>query len=194
MKTKIDKVTLKSSLTVSFFILVFNLLFSTLGIVFIWSWLLPKVCVFVPELETYLEFLDDAGRTNINNIVYLVSACLAMLPSAILAYRISKKRKKEFIKHSKARISYTGGLKYHIQEYGFSDAVCMLAIIGVLTLCYIFAGNTWIIRNIPMIFYPLSTLGIILGVLLVVVLTGISMLGGIFFAQRRWRAEHFFEE
>ena len=194
MKTKISKYALQSSLILSFFIFLFNLLFSVLIMLVIWYWGFPKVCVIAPKFEHYLEFLDDAGMTNINNIVYLVSTCLAMLPSAILAYRISKKRKKEFIKYSKARISYSDGLKYHIQEYGFSDAVCMLAIIGVLTLCYIFAGNTWIIRNIPMIFYPFSILGILIGFVLVIALTGISMLGGIFFAQRRWRAEHFFEE
>lgn len=194
MKIKIGKDDLKSSLILSFFIFLFDLLFSVLGMLFIWSWLFPKVCVFVPEFETYLEFLDEAEMAKINNIVYLVSTCLAMLPSAIFAYRISKKRKKKFIQYSKARISYADGLKYYTQEYAFSDAVCMFAIILLLALCYIFAGNTWIIRNIPMIFYPFSTLGVLLGFILLMLVTSASMLGGVFFAQRRWRAEHFFEE
>ncbi len=194
MKTKFSKDALQSSLILSFFIFLFNLLFSALIMLVIWYWVFPKVCVIAPKFEHYLEFLDDAGMTKISNIIHLISTCLAMFPSAILAYRISKKRKKEFIKYSKARISYSDGLKYYISEYAFSDAVSMFALIVILTFGYMITGNSWIIRNIPMIFYPFSILGILIGFVLVIALTGISMLGGIFFAQRRWRAEHFFEE
>ena len=101
MKTKIDKDTLKSSIAVAAIMLLFNLIFSFLGMILILYWLLPNLCSVLPSLENYFNFLDDAGMERMNDIIYFISSCIAIFPGAIFSYRLSKKRKKEFLKHSK---------------------------------------------------------------------------------------------
>ena len=197
MKTKIDKDTLKSSIAVSAIMLLFNLIFSFLGMILIWYWLLPNLCSVLPSLENYFNFLDDAGMERMNNIIYFISSCIAIFPSAVFSYRLSKKRKKEFLKHSKGRISYPDGIKYHIREYGLTDALCMSVIIVIFGSLRLMAGNAGIVKVCPIAFNTFNTfniLGFVLGLLLTLVLAGLSILFGIFFSQRRWRAEYFFEE
>ena len=197
MKTKINKDTLKSSIAVSAIMLLFNLIFSFLGMILISYWLLPNLCGVLPSLENYFNFLDDAGMERMNDIIYFISSCIAIFPGAIFAYRLSKKRKKEFLKHSKGRISYLDGINYHIREYGLTDVLCMSVIIVIFGSLRLMAGNAGIVKVFPIAFNTFNTfniLGFILGLLLTVVLAGLSMLCGIFFSQRRWRAEYFFEE
>ena len=136
MKTKTNKEGLKSSIVTCFFILLFNFLFSIVAFLLFWYWMIPNISTIVPALKTYLESLSDEFLPIVYDIVYSISACIAIFPSAIFAYRISKKRKKEFLAYSKGRISYLDGIKYYIARYGVYDIICTLVLIILLAFIY----------------------------------------------------------
>lgn len=194
MKAKTNKEGLKSSIVTCFFILLFNFLFSIVAFLLFWYWMIPNISTIVPALKTYLESLSDEFLPIAYDIVYSISACIAIFPSAIFAYRISKKRKKEFLAYSKGRISYLDGIKYYIARYGVYDIICTLVLIILLAFIYMIAGDVFIVRFFPLAFCMFSRLGIIFGFIVSLILTTLSMFCGIFFSQKKWRAEYFISE
>ena len=194
MKIKINKELLKSSVLTCFFVVLFNFFFSIIAFLLIWYWVIPNISTIVPVLKKYLESLSDEFLPIAYDIVYAISACIAIFPSAISAYRMSKKRKKEFLAYSKGCISYIDGIKYHIAQYGVYDIICTSALIILLTFIYMIAGDVFIVRFFPLVFCMFSRLGIILGFIVSFIFTALSMFCGIFFSQKKWRAEYFISE
>ena len=186
--------TIKGSLKTCFFVLLFNFLFSMVAFFLIWYWAIPNVCIIVPALETQLESLDDTKLALCTDIVSAIGACLAIFPTGTFAYRISKQKKKDFFAYSKGRISYTDGIKFHFRKYGSSDILCLSCVIVLLTLLYAFVGDIVVIRVFPVAFWMFEYLGVLLGCLATIVFTGLSMLYGVFSAQKKWRAEYFIGE
>lgn len=194
MKTKITAKGIKSSIIVCFFMLLFNFLFSMLAFLLIFYWAIPNLSTIFPTLKAYFESLDEEIMPVVYDIVYLISACIAVFPGTTLAYRIAKTRKKEFLAYSKGRISYADGIRYHLAEYGACDILCTSCIIILLAITYMLAGDVFIVRFFPLAFNLFKSLGIVLGFLVTAILTGLSMLCGVLFSQKKWRARYFLGE
>ena len=194
MKLKPDKRKLKNSIVVCLFMLLFNFLFSSLCYLLIWYWAIPNISTVLPIFKKWIESLGDDVLPFAYDFLYAVSACIAVFPSAVLAYGLSKTRRKEFIAYSKARISYLDGIKYHGIEYGLYDLACSFGLVMVLAIVYAFAGDVFIVKCFPIALTMFQSLGSILGTMVTVILTGVAMLAGIFFSQKKWRAEYFINE
>lgn len=191
MKIKINKESLKSSFTICFFTLLFNFVFWYFSFFIIWYWAIPNICTIVPIFKTHLESLSDEILPVAYNIVYSIGSVISIFPSTILAYRISKKRKKDFLSQTKGRISYVDGINYHFTKHGLSDLIFSSITIILPTLIYIIASKSPLIRFFPTAFYMLNSLGVIFGFLVTTLLTALAMFCGIFFSQKKWRAEYF---
>lgn len=178
----------------AFFVVLFNFLFSTLCFFLLWYWLVPKAFPFFPRFALYLQNLDDDSLLKAYDIFYTVGSLLAIFPSAVVAYRLSKQRKKEFLKYSGGRISYGAGLQYHLTEYGASDGIAIAAVTLLFAILTALMGNGFIARIFPLALYMCRFLGVLLGFFVTAVLTLGSAFGGVFFAQKKWRAEHFVGE
>ena len=194
MKTKISIDSLKSSIIVCFFMVLFNFLFSMTVFLLIWYWAMPNISFLIPPLNTCLESLGDETLPIAYDILYAVSSLIAVFFSTTLAFRISKKRKKEFLAHSKGRISYIEGIKYHIRQYGAYDLAIISAVALILTIIYVAAGDVFIVRAFPIVFTMVQALGGILGVIVSMTFICLSIIVAIFFAQKKWRAEYFLNE
>ena len=194
MKSKLDKRKLKNSIVVCLLMLLFHFLFSSLCYLLIWYWAIPNLCTVFPIFKQWIESLGNDALPVAYDVLYAVSACIAVFPGAVLAYGLSKKRRKEFIAYSKARISYWDGIKYHGMEYGRYDLACSFGLVMILAIVYLIAGDVFIVRCFPIAFTMFQSLGIILGTIVAVLLTGAAMLAGIFFSQKKWRAEYFVNE
>lgn len=194
MKTKIRIDSLKSSIIVCFFMVLFNFLFSMTVFLLIWYWAMPNISFLIPPLKTWLESLGDETLPIAYDILYAVSSLIAVFFSTTLAFRISKKRKKEFLAHSKGRISYIEGIKYHIRQYGAYDLAIISAVVLILTIIYVAAGDVFIVRAFPIVFTMVQALGGIIGFIVAMILICASMIAAIFFSQKKWRAEYFLNE
>ena len=194
MKTKISIDSLKSSIIVCFFMVLFNFLFSMTVFLLIWYWAMPNISFLIPPLNTWLESLGDEALPIAYDILYAVSSLIAVFFSTTLAFRISIKRKKEFLAHSKGRISYIEGIKYHIRQYGAYDLAIISAVALILTIIYVAAGDVFIVRAFPIVFTMVQALGGILGVIVSMTFICLSIIVAIFFAQKKWRAEYFLNE
>ena len=172
----------------------FNFLFSMTVFLLIWYWAMPNISFLIPPLKTWLESLGDETLPIAYDILYAVSSLIAVFFSTTLAFRISKKRKKEFLAHSKGRISYIEGIKYHIRQYGAYDLAIISAVALILTIIYVAAGDVFIVRAFPIVFTMVQALGGILGVIVSMTFICLSIIVAIFFAQKKWRAEYFLNE
>ena len=190
MKLKISKENLKSSVITSVIMLLFSFAFLYVIFFLSWYWIMPKLCVIIPALKTYIESLNDSALPKAYNVVLSISSCISLFVSTTLAYSVSKQRKKNFLTHSKGLISYSDGIKYHIVEYGFSDLICMSAAI-IASLIFYFTNGTGFF---PTAFYMFKNFGVVLGLIATAILTVASMICGIFFSQRRWKVQYFIDE
>ena len=194
MKTKISIDKIKKSIIFCLFVVLFNFIFSIAVFLLIWYWLIPNVSVVIPPLKVWLQSLDDDVLPIAYDIVYAVSSLFAIFPGSTLALRISKKRKKDFLAHSKGRISYIEGIKYHIRQYCAYDLAIISAVVLILTIIYVAAGDVFIVRAFPIVFTMVQALGGILGVIVSMTFICLSIIVAIFFAQKKWRAEYFLNE
>lgn len=194
MKATINKEKLKSSLLLCVFLLFFNILFSTAIFLLIWYWAIPNICIMFSTFKTHLESLSIESAAVVKDTFFCIGAYIAIFPSAIIACRLSKKRKKEFFDYSKGRSSYIDGLKYYIARYGIYDTVCISITIVLSVILYAFAGNMLVAKFFPTAYYMFEKLGLILGLVVMLLSTNLSMLCGVFFSQKKWRAEYFFGE
>ena len=103
-------------------------------------------------------------------------------------------RKKDFLAHSKGKISYIDGIKYHFVEYGFLDLFYGLGMVIVLAIIYSIAGDIFVVRVFPIAFTMFRSFGMVAGPIVAIISVCISMLSGIFFSQKKWRAEYFINE
>ena len=190
MNLKITKEALKSSVITSAIIILLGFAFLYVIFFLLWYWIMPKLCVIIPTLKTYIESLNDSALPEAYNIVLSISSCISLFISTTLAYSVSKQRKKKFLTYSKGLISYSDGIKYHIDEYALSDSICMSAIIIASLILYLTNSTGFF----PAAFYMFKNFGIVLGLIATAILTIASMICGIFFSQRRWKVQYFIDE
>ena len=104
-----------------------------------------------------------------------------------------QKEKKDFFAYSKGRISYADGIKYHVATYGAYDFASVGIMTLLLAILFALAGESFIVRAFPVLFTMLNALGVV-GLLVAALLIGAAMIMGIFFSQKKWRAEYFMNE
>ena len=190
MNLKISKENLKSSVITSIIMLLLGFVFLYVIFFLVWYWIMPKLCVIIPPLKTYIESLNDSALPKAYSLVLSISSCISLFISMPIAYSSSKQRKKKFLTYSKGLTSYSEGIKYHIVEHGLSDLICMCVVI-VASLILYFTKDTGFF---PMAFYMFKNFGVAFGLILTALLTVASMLCGIFFSQRRWKVQFFLDE
>ena len=190
MNTKLSKEKLKSSIITSLLTVLLSFIFLYVAFFLIWYWIMPKLCVIIPPLKTYIESLNDSALPDAYNIVLSISSCIAIFPGAIISHSVSKKRKKEFLAYSNGRISYVNGIKFHIAEYGLSDIISISLIIIVSVILFLVNGTGFF----PIAFYMLKNLGVVLGLIVTILWVTLSIFFGIFFSQKKWKVQHFIDE
>ena len=205
MKNKINAVKLGNSLLFAFLTLVFNLLLSILLYVLIWYWLLPNLGFFIPSLLPFLEATYENSVPTPHHFLNNVCSVITILPSAILACRLLKKRKKAFCQYDKCMLSYKAGLLDYWQNYGLSDAIVFSVATIALVLMYATSENllTVVFRTpdgvsyislFPLAFTLFKLTGAFFGGLILLIMLAFAALGGVFFAQKKWRADYFIGE
>ena len=193
MKRKTAKDKLKASFAMAFRAVLFNYLLTAVFFFLLWYWLIPKFFPFFPHFAKYLQNLDDDGLLVAYDIFNVIGSVLSIFPGMIAAYRLSGKRKKDFLRASNGRISYAEGMRYHLTEYGTSDFIALAVVVSVFALLAVVL-NGGVGKLFPLAFYLCRSLGGLLGWIAAVVLSLGSAFIGIFSAQRTWRAEHFIGE
>ena len=189
MKTKI-----KNSISTMFLIILFNLVLTTVFFFLLWYWVTPKLYPLIPGLSTYLQGLDDENLLIAYEIYYTIGSALAIFPSTVLAYRMSKKRRKKFIEYSGGLISYGDGIRYHLTEYGIQDGIVLVVTVLLFSVLTVSLGDVLISKLFPLPFHMCRAFGLVLGLLISTILTISSAFLGVFVAQKKWRAEHFIGE
>ncbi len=193
MKNNVTKDKLKASFSMAFLAILFNLLLTSVCFFLLWYWLIPKTFPIFPNFARYLQGLDDDSLLVAYDIVYTVGSVLAIFPGMVLAYRMSKRWKKAFLTYSSGRISYSEGIRYHLTEYGASDGLALTVIVLAFTLASV-AFNGGVAKLFPLVFYLCRSLGGLFGLGVSVILIFGAAVVGIFFAQKKWRAEYFVGE
>ena len=193
MKNSVSKDKLKASFYIAFLTILFNLLLTTVFFFLLWYWLIPKAFPLFPNFARYLQGLDDDSLLIAYDVVYTAGSVLAIFPGMFLAYRMSKPWKKAFLAYSNGRISYSEGMRYHLTEYGASDGIALTVTAIAFTIAAV-AFNGGVAKLFPLVFYLCRSLGGALGWGVSVILLFGSALVGVFFAQRKWRAEYFVGE
>ena len=192
MKTNVTKDKLKVSFATAFWVILFNFLFSIVCFFLLWYWLIPKTFPLFPNFAYYLQHMDDDSLLKAYDIFYTVGSILAIFPSVVVAYRLSGRRKKDFLKISGGRISYGEGIRYHLTEYGISDGIAFatMSLLGIILA--VAMGRS--LKVFPLALYMYLALGAPLGFIVTVVVIISSAFGGVFFAQKKWRADYFVGE
>ena len=195
MKKKLD---MRGSLQFGILTVAFNLLFSLAFILLVYGWLMPNLTLFFPAIEKWYYSDNTSQLQSVMNIFYHVGNILSLLPATYLAYRMSKPRRKEFLKISKGLISYEDGLRLHFEQYGYSDAIVFAAVtLAFAFFALITKGGSWI-GVFPLAFTMFSIFGNIwgpvIGFILAVALEYAAIPVGVFFAQKNWRALYFIGE
>ena len=102
-------------------------------------------------------------------------------------------------------MSYKEGLLDYWKNNGLTDAILFGAAAIILaivfassqkfpTVIYRAPDGTGYISLFPLAFAIFELIGAFWGCLLLLAILGLAMLGGVFFAQKRWRAVYFIEE
>lgn len=193
MNLELNKETLKDSLLIALLSIVFNFIFYMVVFLLIWSWLIPGICLFVPPLKAWFEALNQGDTSAALVIMDAISAVVAAFPACALALKFSKKRKKEFLEKTGGIVSYKEGIRIHYLTYVKSDTVAYLLLTVLFALIFIIFGDIILARVFPLVCMTFKALGIILGTLTTVITLALSSVASVFFAQRRWRAEHFID-
>ena len=205
MKNKLDIMKFGGSVVFAFLTLTFNLLLSILLRILIWFWLLPNLSIFFPGLVPVLENAYGTNQMHTYYIINSICAIITLLPSSTLACRLLRGRRKAFSNYDKCKMSYKEGLLDYWKNNGLTDAILFGTTAIVLTIIYANSAKfpTVIYRApdgigyislFPLAFAIFEQIGSFLGCLILLVLLGIAMFGGVFFAQKRWRAVYFIEE
>ena len=194
MKPYITKDKLIYSFTTAGKAILLNFIFSTVCFFLLWYWLTPKFFPLFPSFAAYLQGLDDGELMVAYDIYYTIASILAMFPGTALAYRFSAKQKKQFLKTSGGRISYGDGIRHHLTEHGISDGIAFFTVVLLFCVLSVIGESMGIGKAFPLTYYLCNAWGFLPGLLASVVLTGAASFSGVFFAQKKWRAEHFIGE
>lgn len=193
------------SVVFAFLTLTFNLLLSILLRILIWFWFLPNLSIFFPGLVPVLENAYGTNQTHTYFIINSICAIITLLPASTLACRLLRGRRKAFSEYDKCKMSYKEGLLDYWKNNGLTDAILFGAAAIILaivfassqkfpTVIYRAPDGTGYISLFPLAFAIFELIGAFWGCLLLLAILGLAMLGGVFFAQKRWRAVYFIEE
>jgi hypothetical protein len=167
----------------------FNSILCGLAVAVVRDLLIPLGTVFSYELHRFVEQLRynshyaEAERQLALGI-YRCCAFPTVFFSAPLAYRVAVGRGRKFKEETQARINYYDGLRSYMKEYGKYDLVMSVIVTTLLWIVplgvYLSPVSTMLYGVIPPIF----------GWLLSVAVAVVTVPVGVFFVQRRWRAEY----
>lgn len=205
MKNKLGIMKFGGSVVFAFLTLTFNLLLSILLRILIWFWFLPNLSIFFPGLVPVLENAYGTNQTHTYFIINSICAIITILPASTLACRLLRGRRKAFSEYDKCKMSYKEGLLDYWKNNGLTDAILFGAAAIILaivfassqkfpTVIYRAPDGTGYISLFPLAFAIFELIGAFWGCLLLLAILGLAMLGGVFFAQKRWRAVYFIEE
>ena len=205
MKNKLGIMKFGGSVVFAFLTLTFNLLLSILLRILIWFWFLPNLSIFFPGLVPVLENAYGTNQTHTYFIINSICAIITIFPASTLACRLLRGRRKAFSEYDKCKMSYKEGLLDYWKNNGLTDAILfgtaaiILAIVFASsqkfpTVIYRAPDGTGYISLFPLAFAIFELIGAFWGCLLLLAILGLAMLGGVFFAQKRWRAVYFIEE
>ena len=205
MKNKLGIIKFGGSAVFAFLTLTFNLLLSILLRILIWFWFLPNLSIFFPGLVPVLENAYGTNQMHTYYIINSICAIITILPASTLACRLLRGRRKAFSNYDKCKMSYKEGLLDYWKNNGLTDAILFAATAIILaivfassqklpTVIYRAPDGIGYISLFPLAFAIFELIGAFFGGLLLLVLLELAMLGGVFFAQKRWRAVYFVEE
>ena len=205
MKNKLGIIKFGGSAVFAFLTLTFNLLLSILLRILIWFWFLPNLSIFFPGLVPVLENAYGTNQMHTYYIINSICAIITILPASTLACRLLRGRRKAFSNYDKCKMSYKEGLLDYWKNNGLTDAILFAATAIILaivfassqklpTVIYRAPDGIGYISLFPLAFAIFEQIGTFFGGLLLLVLLELAMLGGVFFAQKRWRAVYFVEE
>ena len=164
--------------------------------------------LFRSSLEKGKDVLENAYGTNQMHTYYIINsicAIITILPASTLACRLLRGRRKAFSNYDKCKMSYKEGLLDYWKNNGLTDAILFAATAIILaivfassqklpTVIYRAPDGIGYISLFPLAFAIFEQIGTLFGGLLLLLLLELAMLGGVFFAQKRWRAVYFVEE
>ena len=205
MKNKLDIMKIGGSVVFAFLTLTFNLLLSIVLRILIWFWFLPNLSIFFPGLVPVLENAYGTNQMHTYYIINSICAIITILPASTLACRLLRGRRKAFSNYDKCKMSYKEGLLDYWKNNGLTDAILFAATAIILaivfassqklpTVIYRAPDGIGYISLFPLAFAIFEQIDAFWGCLLLLVILGLAMLGGVFFAQKRWRAVYFVEE
>lgn len=205
MKNKLDIMKIGGSVVFAFLTLTFNLLLSIVLRILIWFWFLPNLSIFFPGLVPVLENAYGTNQMHTYYIINSICAIITILPASTLACRLLRRRRKAFSNYDKCKMSYKEGLLDYWKNNGLTDAILFAATAIILaivfassqklpTVIYRAPDGIGYISLFPLAFAIFEQTDAFWGCLLLLVILGLAMLGGVFFAQKRWRAVYFVEE
>ena len=187
---RISRNALKTSVGVFLLTVLFHFLFSVLFAILLTYWLMPIFIAIFPGMKVWAQGLDAEGDLAVFKSLCAVAAPLALFPAMTLGLRFSKKRKKEFIEHSKGTIPYKDAMVFHLKRYGLLDAIFFGTLLLVLAIVFAISKGALVVLVFPAAFFMFDTFGVVLGLVLTLLLMCLSMLFGIFFSQKKWRANY----
>lgn len=152
--------------------------------------IIPVAVEISPALDALLTKIGDENDTEeIYNTIHSICLLIAVLPGICVANTAVKYRERHFIHDTNGMIVTLDGLRYHLRQHFWYDAI---SVIGIVILCLILhIYGPWYISPFGILY---DFLGIPLGLILSAAITVIAQIFGIIYAQKSWRAEFFYGE
>lgn len=177
-----------SCLTVALIFLL-NLLACTVVSLLVEVWVIPTLSRFSYDMHLYFERMETLP-TAISDGIIFASSLLGLLPSTVFAVRWNRGRRNFFVKQTSGLISYADGYRFYFKHYGISDGIAVVLASAFATLWFVKKGK-WL-YPIGYTFY--KWFGLLGGWFMGTVFLAAAVAGGVFFAQRNWRATYLSEQ
>ncbi len=157
--------------------------------------LVPLIGEIIPPVFEYFNELNEpenfAELLAFDTVVKIICTYIAFIPATVIAYIFSKRARRDFIDETKCLVGYKEGLKYHISKYWMSDIIFFAALYFCLWLLRLM--GIYIMGFVPLVAAAYEVFGFFLGWIIFVLYTYSASLSGVFFAQRKWRADYLSE-
>ena len=169
-------------------LVVLNTVLCSLSVTLVRDVLIPIASLFSYELFLYMEKVDyDVRYEGMEELIALTTFRICAIPTLFLgtplAFRMAFGRGRHFKEVTGAKINYRDGMKMYMREYGIYDLVAAVTVTTAL----------WLTPIGVFLFPPILTFyGVVhpvIGWLLTVLWTVLTLPLGAFCAQKRWRAQ-----
>ena len=102
---------------------------------------IPQLNEIFPSLEATLSeiSIDDKAANRLSKIIFSACMLTAFIPSFVLSYRLSKKRKEKFLSETNGLIPVKEGLIYHFKNHWLSEAAIFIFNLAVSIFANIFS-------------------------------------------------------